>query len=488
MPHGTRPDQSGATHLFQAASFAGASRLLRAAAAAVSCALGALAAPVHAQTAAMETLSDLLAVPGSAGLGVLTEFDRSPYRGGGTRRDLTPLYIYEGERVFLRTDRVGLKFQAAPEHTLELFARRRFDAFPADEVPQALAGMERRANGLDLGVAWRWRFAGGQFYALAGNDASGTSDGWDATVGINTRHQWGPVTLEPVLTATYRSARINNYYFGVRPQEARPGRPAYQPGWGLDVTAGLFATTPLSERWRGIAGITATRYSEAVRESPVADARVQPSLYLGAVYDFGAQKARWEGGEGPLIVRVFHGAASDDGCHLARIISLQCFRFNSRYPTEVTGLHVGKTFIEGLAGWPLDMIGMVGVVHHNDRPYQRNGIEVNAFMKAVYYGFPWRNRVKTRLGLGMGLSVTDPVPYDEVRSQAERNRPVSRVLNYLDPTLDVSLGDLVGKREWRDTFVGIGVSHRSGIFAMSRLLGSVNGGSNYIHLYLERAF
>jgi hypothetical protein len=37
----------------------------------------------------------------------------------------------------------------------------------------------------------------------------------------------------------------------------------------------------------------------------------------------------------------------------------------------------------------------------------------------------------------------------------------------------------------REAYVGVGVSHRSGIFGSSRLLGNVNGGSNYIYSYLE---
>ncbi len=35
--------------------------------------------------------------------------------------------------------------------------------------------------------------------------------------------------------------------------------------------------------------------------------------------------------------------------------------------------------------------------------------------------------------------------------------------------------------------VKTGVSHRSGIFGASRLLGNVNGGSNYIYTYVETA-
>ena len=39
----------------------------------------------------------------------------------------------------------------------------------------------------------------------------------------------------------------------------------------------------------------------------------------------------------------------------------------------------------------------------------------------------------------------------------------------------------------KQTYFGLGISHRSGIFASSRLLGSVNGGSNYIYAYVETA-
>ena len=61
------------------------------------------------------------------------------------------------------------------------------------------------------------------------------------------------------------------------------------------------------------------------------------------------------------------------------------------------------------------------------------------------------------------------------------------MLNYLDPTIDVSLGDLLGSRALKDTFIGFGVSHRSGIFGSSRLLGNVSGGSNYLYTYVESA-
>jgi MipA family protein len=111
---------------------------------------------------------------------------------------------------------------------------------------------------------------------------------------------------------------------------------------------------------------------------------------------------------------------------------------------------------------------------------------MDIFMKALYYGFPWSDRVKTRLGVGVGLSAAQRVPYTEVTSQ--NGKTTSRLLNYLDPTIDISVGDLLGVRSLKETFVGFGVSHRSGIFGASRLLGNVSGGSNYIYTYVESAF
>jgi MipA family protein len=78
------------------------------------------------------------------------------------------------------------------------------------------------------------------------------------------------------------------------------------------------------------------------------------------------------------------------------------------------------------------------------------------------------------------------VPFVEARDQARRGQSTSRVLNYLDPGMDISVGDLIGSRSLKETCFGFGASHRSGIFGASRLLGNVNGGCNCIYTCVER--
>ena len=66
-----------------------------------------------------------------------------------------------------------------------------------------------------------------------------------------------------------------------------------------------------------------------------------------------------------------------------------------------------------------------------------------------------------------------------------RGRDTSKLLLYLDPTIDLNLGDLVRAKSLRETYIGLGVSHRSGVFGSAKLFNNVDGGSNYIYAYLE---
>jgi len=114
--------------------------------------------------------------------------------------------------------------------------------------------------------------------------------------------------------------------------------------------------------------------------------------------------------------------------------------------------------------------------------------KIDAYMKAVWRGFPWSEYVRTRIGFGIGLSYATRVPYVEAVSQAKRGRETSKLLNYLDPSIDINLGDVFRAKSLRETWFGIGVSHRSGVFGSSELLGNTDGGSNYLYTYIETSF
>ncbi len=448
--------------------------------------------PAHA-IGGTEPLVDILNAPGSAGLGFATRIEASPYVGGGTRYDLLPLYLYEGERLFLHANRVGIKLINQGDRIkegfgqrLDLFVEQRLEGHPiGDKLPASLAGMAPRDSGIDLGLSYKYREPWGTLQAELVHDVGSTSKGTEARFGYSYDWRSGAFLLRPTLSVSYRDANLNNYYYGVTPGEAAATRPAYMPGSGSNTQIGLYGSYDLSTRWRLLGGLSATYLGAGIKNSPIVQRRVLPAVYVGAVYDFGGHKREWAEENTPTYFKALYGRASEPGCHLARIITARCASLDNTNPTSIAGIQVGKPFINQLNGWPLDFAGYVGVTQHNDRGLQPNGAQLDLFMKAIYTGFPWSDRVKTRLGLGVGVSMAQRVPYTEVSSQA--GKTTSKLLNYMDPTIDISLGDLIGSRALKETYFGFGVSHRSGIFGASRLLGNVNGGSNYIYTYLETA-
>jgi outer membrane protein len=424
----------------------------------------------------------------SAGLGFVPRVERSPYAGAGNRFDLMPLYIYDGKHLFLDTNRVGVKLLDEPSQRIDLLLERRLEGFPLPKAPASLAGMMIRDASVDVGVSYSLRQPWGQLKAEMVHDTNSTHQGTETRLGYAKNWRSGALTWRPSLSLAWRSAKLNDYYYGVKTSEATLSRVAYEPGAGLEARVGLHATYEVSRHWRLLTGLTATVLSNGVRNSPIVQQRVLPSYYLGAVYDFGRHDSDWVATSSPTYFKLLYGQATADGCHLVKIISAQCMSTAKVNPTSFSAVHIGRPFIENFKGLPIDVVGYVGLGHHNENGLQSDGLQLDLFMKAFYTGFPWQHRVKTRLGMGMGVSLAQRVPYIEVSSQSERGEQTSRLLNYLDPSIDVSLGDLIGSRRLKDTYIGVGVSHRSGIFKSSRLLGNVTGGSNYIYSYLETVY
>jgi outer membrane protein len=433
-------------------------------------------------------LSVSLAEPNSAGLGFAPRIERSPYLGDGSRFDLMPLYIYDSKHLFLDVNQVGVKLLDDPARRIDVLLERRLEGFPITQLPASLAGMAMRDSTVDLAVSYSVRRSWGQLKAELLHDVNSTHKGSEVRFGYAKDWRSGAWTWRPSLSMAWRSANLNNYYYGVRANEATATRAAYEPGAGLEAQIGLQATYELSRHWHLLSGVSATVLNRSVSNSPIVQHRILPSVYLGAVYDFGSHERAWINSSSPTYFKLLYGKATEDGCHMLKIITAQCISTAKVNPTSISAVQIGRPFIQNFQGLPIDVVGYVGLAHHNDRGLQANGVQLDLFMKAYYSGFPWQDRVKTRLGLGMGVSMAQRVPYVEVSSQAANGEQTSRLLHHLDPTLDVSLGDLIGSRSLRDTYIGFGVSHRSGIFKSTRLLGNVTGGSNYIYSYIETVY
>lgn len=445
-------------------------------------ALGAaLTAPPAAATS--DFLAGALSGSGSAGLGAALRVEQSLYRGGGLRLDVLPLYLYEGERVYIHSGRAGLKFLPRPDRRVDLFVAHRFEGFPVYDLPGSLAGLAAREPESDFGASYEQRFDWGKLFGEYLRDGSHTSSGSELRLGYGGDSRRGRLSLNPYFVLAARNAKLNDYYYGVLAAEATPARSAYHPGGGVNATAGLNARYDLTDSVHFLAGLSATLWSSGVRHSPIVEDRVQLAAFGGIAHEFAPSPSRRTQEGAPLFVKVLHGRSTD--CNLLPILGLSCFSIDTADKTTVDSIEIGRPFAEDPNGRPVSIVGYIGLLHHGERGLQADFWQVNTYLKAFYWGFPWSGRVRTRIGFGAGLSYAQNVPFVEARDQARRNRNTSKLLQYLDPTVDVSVGDLFGAKSLRETYFGLGVSHRSGIFGMAELFDSMNGGSNYIYSFVE---
>lgn len=421
---------------------------------------------------------------GGAGSGGAVRAERSPYRGHGTRYDYLPLNLFLGERLYVHADRVGLKLDLSAASRVDLFLAHRYEGTPLDRAATVLEGMALREQGTDLGIGYRTGVAGGTLSAEFLRNVDDASDGTELRLRYGVEHRRGALRLWPQATLAWRDAKLNDYYYGVRATEATATRPAYAAGAGLNLQLALYAAYPLGRQVQLLGGAAATHWAATVRNSPIVERGLQTAATVGLLFEHSPQPRDWAETR-PLWVKAYYGKASE--CDVLQIALLRCTSTQTPEQTRVTSLEVGRTLIERWNGWHTDLAGYVGLLHHDENGFQPDHWQVNAYFKPYWYGLPWRDRVKTRLGLGTGLSYAGRVPYIEARDQARRGERTNKLITYLDPTIDFSLGDLVGSRALKNTYLGLGVSHRSGIFGLSRLLGNVDGGSNYIYTYLEFA-
>lgn len=109
-----------------------------------------------------------------------------------------------------------------------------------------------------------------------------------------------------------------------------------------------------------------------------------------------------------------------------------------------------------------------------------NTYEINFGIKIYWTEFPWDKYVRTRLGVSEGLSYTSNITNLERYNQYYKKN--SNYLNYIDITLSFNARDITRIEDLEDTYIGMGISHRSGIFGT---INGVDGGSNNVTFFFE---
>lgn len=185
------------------------------------------------------------------------------------------------------------------------------------------------------------------------------------------------------------------------------------------------------------------------------------------------------------IIRPLYGisTASDIG----ELLSFQKFEKDLN-DSKIAGIQVERYVYKNPYDLPINItLQSSFIIHFNsysgdEKDYYTNDdtYEINFGVKLYWTAFPWNDYVRTRLGVSEGLSYASNISNLERSNQYNENN--SNYLNYIDLTLSFNAKDITKVSNLEDTYVGIGISHRSGIFGT---INGIDGGSNNVTFFFE---
>ena len=375
---------------------------------------------------------------------------------------LVPLLYFDSPWFFLDGTEGGIKFLTLGDFRLDILGRLRFLDIPEEHR----GGI--RGDAFDFGFRFRLEPFPGLFA-----DAEILTDSelrWHANLRLEKKLELYRLDLSPFLNLRYKSSEFNDCYFGLD-REAL--------GRGFDLSAGLEGRFHLRKNIYLLGKCQTTWLADDPERISLQDRNWIHEFFLGlAIMNEAPSKRKKSIGISPYL-RVAQGRATR--CGLLDIFIPK----PDSHKNKLSSLFFGYPAAEQMFGMPLDIYLTFGCLWHWKSDVQSSSQELVVAIKA-YYNFQWP--VKWRIGLAEGLSYLTDIPYIESSKMKRYGYDPCKLMNYLDVSFDINVGETFGLRNFHNVYFGYAIHHRSGIFEASSQFGRTGAGSNYNTLYLQVHF
>lgn len=208
-----------------------------------------------------------------------------PYKGMDTTIYPIPVVTAVSAPFYFFIDTAGCRLFSDYNMTFDVIGKLRTDGYDADESDD-FEGMHDRNMTLDAGGEFSITGDWGDIYARILTDALGQHDGQEFRVTYAKPFKFEKSKISPSVGFALLSSNLADYYYGVRDDEARPGRPAYDPGASTNWFVGLDANYQLNDGWTLLTSITYYWLDSNIRNSPIVDKDYTISIIAGAMYRF----------------------------------------------------------------------------------------------------------------------------------------------------------------------------------------------------------
>ncbi|AIW18489.1 MipA/OmpV family protein [Vibrio coralliilyticus] len=382
---------------------------------------------------------------------------------------IVPMMYFENEHVFVEGLQGGAYLYKPEDEDFQLSAlmRLRFVDIPSSE---------QNSNGgdaVDFGGQLRY-FLDDDWYL----DAELMTDDefrFHSNLSISGEFEYGDWELKPHARLRYKDADFNSQYYTFSDVTKE------KVGGGVDLNVGIDARYHVYSNLYLLGSTSVTRLDNNAYHSSTVEDRYQGEFYIGFGFFNDKSKAPKSELKNKRYFRIAHGWATPS--NIGDIMKLNTEK--DPYNNQMTSFFYGHPLTDELFGVPLDIYFTPGIVHHWSSDVQSASTEYVAAIKA-YYTFNWPTQ--WRFGVAEGMSFIDSITYIEQTEMDSKGYNASNLLNYLDFSFDINVGDLINNRDLDNMWVGYSLHHRSAIFEQASQYGRIKGGSNYNTIYVQFDF
>ncbi|MBW3694864.1 MipA/OmpV family protein [Vibrio sp. T187] len=389
--------------------------------------------------------------------------------GDQTVSSFVPMMFFENDYVFLNGTEGGV-FLYQPEDSdweINALTRMRFIDIPASSQ-NAIEG-----DTADFGGQLRYKFD--ENWAIETEIMSDPDFRFHGNLRASGHYEFGDWEISPSATFRYKDADFNSHYYAFSELSGE------KVGGAIDVNVGVEARYHVISNLYLLGSTSVTRLDDNAYNTDAVEDRYQGEFYVGFGFFQDKSKAPKSDLSNKPYLRIAHGWATPSNIG-------DIMKFNSEkdeYNNQLTSFFYGHPLTDELFGFPLDIYLTPGIAHHWSSDVQSSSTEYVVAIKA-YYTFDWPTQ--WRFGVAEGMSYIDSITYIEGSEMERKGYTPSHLLNYLDFSFDVNVGDLIGKKDLDNMWFGYSLHHRSAIFENASQFGRIKGGSNYNTIYVQYEF
>lgn len=383
-----------------------------------------------------------------------------------------PVLYFESKYLYMDGIEGGLKYDLDENWRVALITRLRFS-----DIPKELQGYVQLST-YDFGPQLRYKLDQNNFLDL--EFMAHVRGHPYANLSYRGKFQLDAWELKPYATLRAKTSNFNSLYYAFDKYTGE------SISGGIDYTAGLDLKYHLVSNLYLLAGGEVTLLDKAARNARLVKDGYEYSVYTG----LGLFKKPPKEGHKTLSNKPYIRIAHNWATHydLDQILGGSIKR--DEYKHQLTSIFYGYPLTDNLLGLPLDIYLTPGFALHGKSEVQGWLREYDIGFKAYYtIALP----IRIRLGAAEGLSYINKVSWIEATDIEEDNSDgkgsgsgeASNLLNYLDFSVGVNLGDLFFTKNLKEVWLGYNIHHRSGIFSNSAQFGRVTGGSNYPGVYVQ---